>query len=209
MTPPSKPKPLYLVFEGPDGSGKTSLSARIGRELRERGVNAIVAAFPGRRAGSLGELVYRIHHDPLSAGIEGLTPSAMQALHIGAQLDAIETTLLPHLETGVSLLLDRYWWSTWVYGCFNGVSRPLLDSLVATQAIAWRGVQPDLIFLLHRTKSIHPEVTIEDYRGISALYAQLAERESPKQPVCHIDNECDFETTARKVLDVIGSLRKS
>jgi thymidylate kinase len=200
------PRPLFIVFEGPDGSGKTSLSTRVGSELRKAGRGATVAALPGRTPGSLGDLVYRIHHDPTSAGLHGLTPSALQALHIGAQLDAIETRLLPGLRSGESLILDRYWWSTWVYGRRQGVDAVLLDSLVATQASLWGGVTPDVIFLLHRSRSIHANVPVEEYRGIAAGYAQLAERESARQRVQHVDNEGAFEATLAAVLDTITTL---
>ena len=52
-----------IVFEGPDGVGKSTLAEQLTVHLREAGVPCEHLAFPGRQPGSLGHLVYDLHHD--------------------------------------------------------------------------------------------------------------------------------------------------
>src|ERR1035438_1518496 len=77
-----------IVFEGMDGSGKSALSEALARVLTDQGSAARLVAFPGRIPGTLGQLVYKIHHDSNAYGIDRLAPSSLQALHIAAHLDA-------------------------------------------------------------------------------------------------------------------------
>ena len=52
-----------IVFEGPDGVGKSTLAEHLTSRLRETGIPCNYLAFPGREPGSLGRLVYDLHHD--------------------------------------------------------------------------------------------------------------------------------------------------
>src|SRR5688572_21439337 len=111
-----------FVFEGPDGSGKTTLSMAFAKYLRNKGTDCEHFAFPGREAGTLGKLVHELHHNSALVGVDSLTPSSLQLLHIAAHVDAIESRIVPLLKNGRSIVLDRFWWSTWVYGKINRVS---------------------------------------------------------------------------------------
>src|SRR2546430_2362975 len=75
-----------LILEGPDGSGKTTLAGAIVSALQLQGTDVRAEAFPGNAAGSLGQLVYRMHHD---GGFQ-LGPNALQALHVAAHVDTLE-----------------------------------------------------------------------------------------------------------------------
>ena len=62
-----------IVFEGPDGVGKSTLSKQLADRLREAGVPCEHLAFPGRQPGSLGRLVYDLHHDAVDLASETST----------------------------------------------------------------------------------------------------------------------------------------
>jgi hypothetical protein len=57
--------------------------------LQHLGVPVMQLSFPGRREGSMGNLVYQVHHDPKRFGVREVTPLALQALHIAVHLDEI------------------------------------------------------------------------------------------------------------------------
>ena len=59
-----------FVLEGPDGVGKSTFVRALGEHLRSHGHDLLELSFPGKVPGSLGELVYRVHHDegPLRVG---------------------------------------------------------------------------------------------------------------------------------------------
>jgi dTMP kinase len=139
---------LFVVLEGPDGVGKSTLAAALTRGLEEKGVAVELKSFPGREKATLGELVYRLHHNKNDLGVAAIEPAALQAMHIASHIDAIESTLRPSLQSGVSIVLDRYWWSTEVYGVTSGISEELLRALVAAENVCWGDTKPHVIFFI-------------------------------------------------------------
>ena len=77
-----------FIFEGPDGTGKTTLSLRLVEWLTSQGHHSRYVSSPGRIEGSLGELVYNLHHSPEQYGLHGITPATKQLLHVAAHIDA-------------------------------------------------------------------------------------------------------------------------
>jgi dTMP kinase len=123
-----------IVFEGADGIGKSSLSKEVMRRLEDLNVASVSLAFPGKDLGTLGHLVYQIHHDPAALGVISVTPLALQTLHVAAHLDAIERRILPALQDGTWVILDRFWWSTWVYGVHQGIA-PLISKRLSRRSV--------------------------------------------------------------------------
>src|SRR6266487_3071410 len=120
---------LY-IFEGPDGVGKTSLSRAFSELLNANGLECDYFSFPGQEPGTLGKHVYDLHHHPVKCGIESIEPASLQLLHIAAHIDAIESRIIPALKKGRYVVLDRFWWSTWVYGLLNAVDKRYLQAMI-------------------------------------------------------------------------------
>jgi len=79
-------KGRLFVFEGPDGVGKSELSLRFTERLARAGVSCEHLAFPGHSEATLGKLVHGIHHDSARFGIERMTATSLQLLHVAAML---------------------------------------------------------------------------------------------------------------------------
>lgn len=139
-----------IALEGPDGVGKTTVSRAVENALRERGIDCVRFAFPGRDAQTIGGHVYELHHDLARFGIRGLTPLALQTLHVAAHVEAIDTQIRPAFVRGATIILDRCWWSTWVYGLAEGVSRARLRALLSFENRVWDDVGPPCVILLRR-----------------------------------------------------------
>lgn len=178
---------LY-VFEGADGVGKSELSKRFAESLLARGIRCERLGFPGNLPGTLGHHVYRLHHDPDQLEVRSITSAAKQLLHIAAHVDAIETRILPLLRDGITVILDRFWWSTLVYGLAAGAHRPVIESMIDVELATWQGVLPTAAFLIRRDAPLRPEPPHLWPRWLT-LYDELAATEAAKYPVHVVNND--------------------
>ena len=181
-----------IVFEGPDGVGKSTLSKQLADRLREAGVPCEHLAFPGRQPGSLGRLVYDLHHDARGLGLGDVNPTSLQVLHIAAHLDAIEEQILPALRDGTWVVLDRFWWSTWVYGAAFGVPERSLEAMVALEKLHWGQVEPYVLFLVERRNGTRGGGESLP-RQLPERYRDLATREQLHSRVVTLDNDSSVE----------------
>lgn len=190
---------LY-VFEGPDGVGKSTLAQWFASHLQESGIACTLLSFPGKEAGTLGQHVYELHHDPARFGIQSLSAASLQLLHVAAHIDAIETRIKPLLNEGETVVLDRFWWSTFVYGFVGGVPRSVLDSMVALERSVWRPVQPDRFFLITREAPLRPEPP-ELWPRWRDAYVSLASEEHGNHPVLVVENDRDMSEAKNRILE--------
>ncbi|MGD0544809.1 MAG: hypothetical protein ABSB65_10395 [Candidatus Acidiferrales bacterium] len=194
-----------IVFEGADGVGKSTLVGRTEALLTQNGVLFESYSFPGKTAGTLGWVVDQIQHDRHSFGLTGLTPLSVQALHIAAHLDHIEARILPSLTRGNWIILDRFWWSTWVYGTVDDVDPAVLETLIAAEKQAWGSTVPSAVFLVTRTSSLRPEHSEEKHLSLSTLYRSLADREVRNHPVYQISHD-SIEASIEDIRNVFANL---
>jgi thymidylate kinase len=190
------------VFEGPDGVGKSTISAGVAMALRAAGIDCLQLSFPGRESGTLGGLVYGLHHDPSAHGIVDLSSTARQALHVAAHLDVMERVILPALQAGKHVILDRYWWSTRVYGESSGVTAATLEALIEPELRLWND-QPTLVFLVDRAEPINRDEDMSYWCKRRQLYAKLAEGESKRNKVSLLVNTSEAVRAIKQVVDVL------
>jgi thymidylate kinase len=181
-----------FVFEGPDDSGKTTLAQAFMSHLRTQGINCQYFSFPGNEPHTLGNLVYKLHHGELNDAVESVTPTALQTMHIAAHLDAVESRILPALKEGTTVVLDRYWWSTYVYGRVGDVNLNALDAMVELERTVWGKVKPAVVFFIQRwplqSRPRSSTAELKDHDQLLAEYMKLAARTPSMNHVEIIDN---------------------
>lgn len=192
---------LY-IFEGADGVGKSELSQRFADSLTARGIRCQRLTFPGSLSGTLGHHVYRLHHEHEELGVRSITPAAAQLLHVAAHVDAIQSQILPLIEDGVTVVLDRFWWSTLVYGVAAGAPRALLESMLPVELATWQDVLPRAAFLVRRSLPLRPEPERQWARWVE-LYDDLAAAEGTKYPVCVVQNDGSPDEALAAIADFI------
>lgn len=147
---------MFITFEGPDGSGKTTQIARTTAALRERGQNVLLTREPG--GTSIGDQVRHILHDMKNAGMH---PRAELLLYSASRAQLVEEVIRPHLNQGGVVISDRFFDSTYAYqGYGHGLD---LDALRQITRFATGGLRPDLTLYL----DITPEDGLQ--RRLSAL----------------------------------------
>lgn len=188
-----------FIFEGPDGTGKTTLSLRLVEWLTSQGHHARYISFPGRIEGSLGELVYNLHHFPERYGLHEITPAAKQLLHVAAHIDAIHTTIIPALTSGEIVVMDRFWWSTVAYGKVSGMDQESLKLMIDLELHHWSQYRPTAVFLLVRSTPARREHPSAIHNLLEEAYAELDATEKGKYAIHRI-------STARTVEQSLGDI---
>lgn len=196
-----------FVFEGPDGVGKSALAGLLFDTLTATSLDCELLTFPGREPGTLGRFVYELHHAPHQVGVSGVSSSALQAAHIAAHIDAIEARILPALKSGKTIILDRYWWSTKVYGVVGGANESVITKLIQAELASWNGVRPSVVFLIERNEPLREEPQRE-WRRWRSTYRKLADAESASYPVCTVSNDGRIEDALEQVLRSVRTLEQ-
>jgi len=179
-----------FVFEGPDGVGKSTLAEWFAAHLRNSGGPVTLLTFPGREPGTLGHHVYELHHNPAAFGIDGMRQASLQLLHVASHIDAIDSRIKPLLSSGSDVVLDRFWWSTFVYGFVGGVSPTVLDGMIALERSVWEPVHPNRLFLITRSAPLRPEPP-DQWPLWRDAYTRLVAQENHFYPISVISNELE------------------
>jgi dTMP kinase len=128
---------LFVTFEGPDGSGKTTQILLLRAALEERGLHVLATREPG--GTRIGNAIRALVLDPEKTE---MSPRAETLLYVAARAQIVHEIIRPALAAGAVVLCDRYGDSTLAYQGY-GHTQPL-DDLRALNAYATGGLQPDL-----------------------------------------------------------------
>lgn len=173
-----------IVIEGPDNVGKTSLVKKLSSS-EPGALEPLGIAFPGHDRNTLGAYVYALHHQSNLS----ISPLSLQTAHVAAHVDAIQTRIRPALDAGRDVILDRYWWSTWVYGHACGAEPDLLDALIKFEEMVWGHSTPELIISLLPAEPFEiPDYGIDEWYRLQLLYRTLAVKQSKTSNVSIVGN---------------------
>ncbi len=131
----------FIVFEGIDGSGKTTLIQKVGDWLKSKGQAATLTREPGgtKLGQEIRELLLRTKG-------EAPVPRAELLLYEADRAQHVETVIRPALQRGEWVLCDRFTASTVAFQC-GGRGLDLSD-IETLNSYAVAGCQPDLFVLL-------------------------------------------------------------
>lgn len=192
-----KKRGYFIVFEGLDGAGSTTQATLLVDYLKKRQKTLLTK-----------EPTQNIIGGMIRAALKGslkVPPQTLQLLFAADRAQHLEEEILPALGKGVTVVSDRYLFSSLAYGSASGLD---IDWLIA---INKKFRFPDLTIFI----DVRPEVCIgrinknrfstelfenvESLKKVREKYLSLAEEFDFKV----INGEGSIEATHKKVLEII------
>ena len=132
---------MFITFEGPDGSGKTTQVAPLSEFLTQLGYQVVITREPGGTA--IGDQIRQVLADLKNTGMH---PRSETLLFLAARAQLVEQVIKPNLAEGHIVLCDRYADSTMAYQGYGHQND--LDQISSLISFATGGLKPDLTLLL-------------------------------------------------------------
>lgn len=122
-------KGLFITFEGPDGSGKTTVSRLVAEKLQSEGYQVRYTREPG--GSSISEKIRDIILDPANTDMDARTEALLYA---ASRRQHLVDVVLPCINNGITVLSDRFIDSSLAY---QGYGRQLgVEDVCAINAFA-------------------------------------------------------------------------
>ena len=201
---------IFITFEGPDASGKTTQIRILCEYLESMGISYVVTREPG--GTPIGEKIRSIILDKENSEMlpvtEALLYAASRAQHVGE-------VILPALKRGCVVISDRFTDSSIAY---QGFGRNLGDIIDVVNAPATQGLKPDITFLLRtdparmrdRRQAAEEDrmdaQKLEFHEAVLRGYLELAKKE-PKR-IRIVDGERQIGQIAEEIRHHVEKLLK-
>lgn len=205
-------KGIFITFEGPEGSGKTTQSKLLYKYLIEKGFNVIYTREPG--GTELSESIRRILLNPHTA----ISPLTELLLYEACRAQHVSEIILPALRSDKIVICDRFTDATIAYqGYGRGISLNIINTLNRYTTF---GIKPDLTILLDipvnkglkkarlTAKEIYynngdrlEREKITFHKRIREGYIRLAKKEPSR--IIVVKNEKNIEITHNKIIKIV------
>jgi len=140
----------FIVFEGLDGSGKSTLMNRLSQVLNDQKIDHDMTREPG--GTDLGD---KLRNLILAKGPSAPVPRAELLMYEASRAQLVETWIKPRLEKGRWVISDRFAASS---VAFQAGGRNIAESdVVWLNQFATTGLEPDLYILL--------DITVEESKN--------------------------------------------
>lgn len=210
----------FLVFDGPDGGGKTTLVRRFAQCVKQAGLSVCEVREPGGTA--IGEQIRQILLDP---SFEAMDLSCEMLLYMASRAQLVAEQIRPALGRGELVLADRFVSSTLAYqGAAGGID---VSQIRRIGQIALGNCWPDLVVILdvdEKTTASRLLGGSKRTRRVESMQSLFADRMELKgrefqdrvrqgylaqvkdDPLRHllIDATADIETVYQRLLDVVA-----
>jgi dTMP kinase len=144
---------MFIVFEGGEGTGKTTQIARLEQQLQIYDLPVLITREPGGANCPIAEKIRLLLKDKDNTDMQ---PKAELFLFLAARAQHVEQIVKPNLANGRIVICDRFFGSTFAYQHF-GRGLFQYEEIKSLNNFATGGLIPDLTILL----DIDPKIGIK------------------------------------------------
>ncbi|NOX71523.1 MAG: dTMP kinase [Candidatus Micrarchaeota archaeon] len=171
-------KGKFIVFEGIDKSGKTTQAKMLCDHLKSKGIDCVFCSEPTYE-NPIGLLI----RDWLNGKIEIESGEAITLLYSADRYEDLKSQALPALESGKTVVMDRYYYSTLAYeNSLYGIDKEWIKKIHEFVR------KPDIVIFI----DIPPEVSIERAGNNADRHEKLGKMEKVRKAYLELAKEKNF-----------------
>ena len=205
-----KKKPLFVTFEGIEGSGKTYQCRKLYKELRKINLSVVLTREPGgtKSAEKIRKVILEDYF--ASDSKEKFSKYTDTLLYLAARNEHVQNIIRPALSKKKIVICDRFIDSTLAYQVYGkGVSKNLVDSI---HKFILGNIKPDLTFVLkvniskalqrlkkRKKKNRYDKFSKNFYIRVQNAFIKIARKNAKRY--CIVDNSEDSTKTESVILD--------
>ena len=128
-----------------------------------------------------------------------MNETSLQRLHISSHIDLIQRNMEKLRSERCIILLDRFWWSTYVYGLAGGLDSNIVQTILEPELVYWKNINIKKIFLLDRGNR-ERDYDEEKDKIIVGLYRELSSKDAK---ILIIRHDGSKEEALSKIYNII------
>ena len=205
-----KKKPLFVTFEGIEGSGKSYQCQKLYKNLKKKKIIAVFTREPGgtNSAEKIRDIILKDYFDPDSK--EKFDKNTDTLLYLAARNEHIVNKIEPLLKRKKIVICDRFTDSTLAYQVYGkGVNKNLINSV---HKYILKNIKPDLTFILkvkitkamrrlkkRKVKNRYDKFSVGFYKKVQNAFLKIAKKNSKRY--CIVDNSFDSSNVEKIILN--------
>lgn len=205
-----KKRPLFITFEGIEGSGKSYQSRKLYKNLQKRKIPVIWTREPGgtKSAEKIREVILDDYFYPDSK--EKFNKYTDTLLYLAARNEHVENKIKPAIQKKKFVICDRFMDSTSAYQIYGkGVNKNLVDSV---HKYILGGIKPDLTFVLkvniskalqrlkkRKKKNRYDKFSKNFYIKVQNAFIKIANKDKRRYFI--LDNSKDSDAIEKIILE--------
>ncbi len=211
-----KKKPLFIVFEGVEGCGKSYQSLKLFNNLKKLGIRSLLTREPGgtKSAELIRNLILKDYFN--KSKIEKFDKYTDTLLYLAARNEHVKTKILPALKKKSVVICDRFVDSTIAYQVFG--KKVNYNFVKNIHKIILGNLKPNLTFVLkvssessrkrllkRRTKNRYDNFAKSFYQKAQKSFIKIAKNKKNYHVLNSSNNDNLLE---KKILNVVLKLIK-